>query len=188
MQTNILWSGIEYYSLENCIVDSVNGITVNSTIVGLYKEQIYRVEYLLKLNQSWETSYCYLEAQFNNDVKKFAFEKTHHKWSLNGAYLATFDGCTDVDISLTPFTNSLPINRLHLNVGQEETIDVIHIDILEDNIKHVQQKYRRLSHDVWKYQNIPTDFEAEIKVDDDGFVIDYPQLFTRTLRVASSYQ
>ncbi len=187
MQTNILWSGIEYYSLENCIVDSTDDVVVNSTIVGFYNKQIYRVEYLIKLNQLWETYHCYVKSQFNNEVKTFEFEKGHNKWSLNGQYVNSFDGCTDVDIPLTPFTNSLPINRLQLNPGQEENIDVIYIDIFEDSIKHVKQKYRRISPDVWKYENIPNDFEAEIKVDDDGFVIDYPQLFTRTFRVPSNY-
>ncbi len=188
MQTNILWTGIEYYSLENCIVDSNNGVIVNSTIVGCYKEQLYRVVYLIKLNESWETYYCSVESQFNNEIKKFEFEKNHNKWSLNGKHADSFDGCTDVDIPLTPFTNSLPINRLKLKQGQEKHIDVIYIDLLEDSITHVKQKYRRISSEVYHYENIPNDFEAEIKVDDAGFVMDYPQLFKRTSSIASSYR
>ena len=188
MQTNILWSGIEYYSLENCIVDSTNGVVVNSAIVGLYNKKIYRVDYQIKLNPSWETYYCLVNSQFNNEIKKFEFEKDQNKWLLNGEYFDSFDGCTEVDIPLTPFTNSLPINRLKLNPGQEEDIAIIYIDLLEDSIRRVKQKYRRISSDVYQYENIPNDFEAEIKVDDDGFVIDYPQLFTRTFRVPSNYR
>ena len=187
MQTNILWSGIEYYSLENCIVDSTNGIVVNSAIVGLYNKKIYRVEYQIKLNLVWETYYCFVKSQFDNQIKKFEFEKVQNKWSLNGKHSGSFDGCTDVDIPLTPFTNSLPINRLQLNPGQEKDIDVIYIDLLENNIRPVKQKYRRISSEVYKYENIPNDFEAEIKVDDEGFVIDYPTLFKRDLRVSSNY-
>jgi len=188
MQTNILWSGIEYYSLENCIVDSDDGVIVNSTIVGFYNEQIYRVKYLIKLNKLWETHYCFVKSQFNNEIKKFEFEKDQNQWSLNRKYFDSFDGCTDVDIPLTPFTNSLPINRLKLSLGQEENIDIIYIDLFENSIKHVKQKYRRISSEVYKYENVPNDFEAEIRVDKEGFVIDYPQLFTRTYRVASNYR
>jgi hypothetical protein len=89
----------------------------------------------------------------------------------------------EVDIPLTPFTNSLPVNRLQLVDGQEKNIDVIYIDLLEDSIKKVKQKYRRISAEVYHYENVPNDFEAEITVDEAGFVIDYPQLFTRTARV-----
>src|SRR5436190_1246392 len=140
MQTNILWSGIEYYSLENCIVDSDDSIIVNSTIVGFYNEKIYRIEYLIRLNKSWETYYCLIKSQFNDEIKELEFEKDQNKWSLNGKYIDSFDGCTDVDIPLTPLTNSLPINRLKLSLGQEENIDIIYIDLLEDSIKHVKQK------------------------------------------------
>jgi hypothetical protein len=187
MQTNILWSGIEYYSLENCIIDSTNGVLVNSTIIGFYNEKIYQVRYIIKLNELWETYYCLVKSQFDNEIKSFEFIKDQNRWSLNGEYFDSFDGCTDVDISLTPFTNSLPINRLKLNPGQEEEVDVIYIDLLEDNIKHVKQKYRRFSSELYKYENIPNDFKAEIKVDKSGFVIDYPQLFTQTWKAESNY-
>jgi hypothetical protein len=63
--------------------------------------------------------------------------------------------------------------------GQEKEINVIYIDLLEDSIKKVKQKYRRISAEVYHYENVPNDFEAEITVDGAGFVIDYPQLFTR---------
>lgn len=33
MQTNLLWKGIEYFSLENCLVDiTSDGLTVKSVI------------------------------------------------------------------------------------------------------------------------------------------------------------
>lgn len=182
MQTNILWSGIEYHSLENCIIDSNVDVIVNSIIIGSYNEKIYRVEYLIKLNELWETHYCFVKSQIDSEIKNIEFGKNQNMWSLNGKYFDSFDDCTDVDIPLTPLTNSLSINRLKLNQGQEREIDVIYIDLLEDSIEHVKQKYRRISSEVYKYENIPNDFETEIKVDDAGFVIDYPQLFTRTSR------
>jgi hypothetical protein len=35
----------------------------------------------------------------------------------------------------------LPINRLKINQAQEKEVDVIYIDLLEDNIRQVKQKY-----------------------------------------------
>ena len=190
MQSNILWFGIEYYSLENCIIDSKNdSITIKSTILGLYNEKLYQVKYVINLNQSWQVYFCCVESQFNNRVKSFEFSKDQNqKWSLNGKYQPEFDGCMDVDIPLTPLTNSLPINRLGLNDGQEEKIDVIYIDLLDENIRPVKQKYKRISTEIYKYENIPNDFEAEIKVDNLGFVVDYPQLFKRKIKISSNYR
>jgi uncharacterized protein len=41
------------------------------------------------------------------------------------------------------------------------------------------QRYTRLATNTWLYESLDSDFSREIKVDDDGFVIDYPGLFTR---------
>ena len=190
MQSNILWSGIEYYSLENCIVDSNSGsVSIRSTILGLYLDKLYQVKYKIQLNPFWQTYYCLVEAQFDDEIKSFEFSKNEkEEWSLNGKYQPEFDGCLDVDIPLTPLTNSLPINRLQFKQNQEEKIDVVYIDLLENEIRRVKQKYQRISNEIYKYENIPNDFEAEIKVDNLGFVIDYPQLFKRTIRISSNYR
>lgn len=181
MQTNILWSGIEYYSLENCIIDSQNdGITINSTIIGFYNDIIYRVEYIIRLDRSWQTFYCLVKSQIDHQSKKIEFIKNKNGWTLNGQFRPEFNACLDIDIALTPFTNSLPINRLKLKQGQESKVDVIYIDILENNIQHVKQKYSRIADRTYRYENIPNDFEAKIQVDSAGLVIDYPQLFKRT--------
>jgi uncharacterized protein len=97
-----------------------------------------------------------------------------------------FAGCIDIDIPLTPFTNTLPVSRLNLKNGEEQRIKVIYLDILEATIRPVQQKYTRLSPTVYHYENIPNDFEADITVDDRGFVVDYPSLFRRTSVVESA--
>ncbi|WP_366915093.1 putative glycolipid-binding domain-containing protein [Chryseobacterium sp.] len=36
-----------------------------------------------------------------------------------------------IDICVTPFTNTLPINNLLLDIGQSASIDVLYINILE---------------------------------------------------------
>ena len=58
MQTNLLWTGQEYYSLENCLVNTTDiGSQIDSVIIGKYDEKIYRVEYKVKTNKNWETIY-----------------------------------------------------------------------------------------------------------------------------------
>lgn len=128
IQHNILWSGIEYYSLENCIVETTpDDIIINSIIVGLYNNEIYRVNYDIVLDQNWLTKSCLIEARINNKFKRVDLIKKGNGWLLNGEIRQEFDNCTDVDIPLTPLTNSLPINRLKLSVGQETTVDIIYI-------------------------------------------------------------
>lgn len=185
MQKNILWTGIEYHSLENCIVFVTDaGAKVNSTIVGTYNNIIYKVEYQIMTNQNWETISCKLSARLNDTILNFDFKSDGKgNWSENDKPTEKYNGCIDVDIPLTPFTNTLPIKRLQLNIGDEQIIQVVYLDTLEQQIKAVRQKYRRLSHIEYKYENIPNDFEAVITVDESGLVENYPGLFKRSALV-----
>ena len=71
------------------------------------------------------------------------------------------------------------INRLTPAKNKEGKLNVLYIDVLEEIEKAVNQKYRRLSNNKYKYENIPGDFEAVILADQEGFIIDYPGLFKR---------
>lgn len=189
MQTNILWTGREYYSLENCLVNTTDvGSEINSTIIGAYEGKIYWVEYKVRTNQNWETTFFEVQSRHNNHREHLIFEsdgKGH--WMTGGKQAGQFNGCFDVDIPLTPFTNTLPINRLKLLENQEHQIDVIYLDLLEQRITVVKQKYIRLSNTIYYYQNVPNDFEAKIEVDEQGFVVDYPSLFVRTAKLMTNY-
>ena len=189
MQTNLLWRGREYYSLENCLANiKADGITVNSTIIGYYEEKIYRAEYIIKTNKLWETIYFEINSWHDNKTQLLKFNGDGKgNWTSNGETADEFAGCIDVDIPLTPFTNTLPIKRLNLSKGQSQEIKVIYCDILAENVKAVSQKHTCISDTFYDYENVPNDFEATIQVDNLGFVVNYPSLFVRKAALNSHY-
>ena len=157
MFTNLLWTGTEYHSLENCLVKSVaNGFEIDSIIIGFYQDTIFRVAYKI----------------FESDA--------NGNWKFNGNADKKFSGCIDVDLSLTPFTNTLPVNRLNMDIQNEQVIEVLYCDVLQNEFRKVNQRYIRLSDAIYRFQNVPNDFESEIEVDGNGFIVNYPQLFKRT--------
>ncbi len=184
MQINLLWQSREYSSLENCMVKlTERRCEVSSVIVGTAEGKIFKVEYILKTNQHWQTISLEIESRIENTVQTFRYRSDGKgNWQVNGSIIAEFNGCIDVDIPLTPFTNTLPINRLKLKKDEEQQVKVLYVDLLSEEIKPVFQKYRRLSDTQYKYENVPNDFEAVISVDDLGFVVDYPTLFERLAR------
>jgi len=190
MQTNLLWTGREYYSLENCLVNTTDeGTVINSLIVGKYKETIYRVEYEIYTNKDWQVVSFALSGMHNDQTLHWKLESDGNgHWTKEGRPADEFKGCIDIDIPLTPFTNSLPINRLKLKQGSAQQIRVLYLDVLEQRISVVRQQYMRLSDTEYHYENIPNDFEATITVDASGFVVDYPQLFVRTAAQNSNYR
>jgi uncharacterized protein len=188
MKTNVLWKGREYFSLENCLVaTSREGTSVSSAIVGRYNDKIYKIDYHIVTNLDWETTSVDINILCNGRDWRIQFESDGNgEWKSNGKKQERFAGCIDVDIPLTPFTNTLPIRRLGLTPGQSQEISVIYLDLLEHDIYPVQQKYTHVSQTLYHYENIPNDFEADIQVDDHGLVVDYPLLFERVTEVRVS--
>jgi uncharacterized protein len=83
--------------------------------------------------------------------------------------------CVDVDLSFTPATNTLPIRRLGLEVGEDAEIAVAWLRWPELNVERAVQRYARLARDRYRYTQ--DDFRAELRVDDQGLVLEYEGLW-----------
>ncbi|RYY53129.1 MAG: hypothetical protein EOO09_19070 [Chitinophagaceae bacterium] len=179
MQWSIIWNGRENDSREHCLINSNDsGIKVDSVIIGKNESGIYRVEYALLLDQHWKTISLTASSLHNNIVQHLEYTSDGQgNWTDKGQVVERLQGCIDIDLPLTPFTNSLPVNRLNLAVGAESDVRVVYVDLLSQKISPLTQKYKRISADEYLYQNVPNDFEAVIKTDHEGFVLDYPELF-----------
>ena len=96
--------------------------------------------------------------------------------------ISALDGCIDVDLSCTPFTNTLPIRRLGLPAGQRQLIRVAYVAIPSLTVEPVDQAYTCIElNGKYLYEGIFRQFQAELSVDADGFVEDYPSLFKRAV-------
>jgi hypothetical protein len=99
----------------------------------------------------------------------------------SGEAVSELEGCIDVDISATPFTNTLPIRRLGLEPGEFEELAVAYIRVPELLVGAERQRYGCLrvqgDGELYRFEALPSGFTAELPVDTDGLVIDYPGLF-----------
>lgn len=190
MQFNLLWTGREYYSIENCLIEIPGtGAEITSTIIGCYEEKIYQVDYRIQTNQNWETVLLEIKSRHSNQTQQIRLEGDGHgNWQLNGQPANEFSGCIDVDLPLTPFTNTLPVRRLRLRPNQSREIQVIYCDLLAGQLKPVRQRYTRFSDTAYQYENVPNNFEAIIQVDEFGLVVDYPELFVRTAVLNANFR
>ena len=177
----IIWKGIVNDSLEYLnLIRQGDTFTVESKTIGASKDKIFSVDYYLKINADWTIETFDVTYEVNRTKERIFGKRNADVWVINGLKDSNFAHVKFIDISITPFTNSLPIKNLHLGIGQQQQIGVIYIDILASEIKAVQQKYTRLEERVYKYENIPNDFEANISIDGFGLVEFYPLLFEKT--------
>ncbi|HJZ73290.1 MAG TPA: putative glycolipid-binding domain-containing protein [Vicinamibacterales bacterium] len=92
------------------------------------------------------------------------------------------DAAIDVDLSATPFTNTLPIRRLDLKEGQSADIRAVYVQLPELTVTIDPQRYTCLQRGRrYRYESLDSDFVKDIEIDSDGLVVAYPELFKRVL-------
>jgi hypothetical protein len=99
-----------------------------------------------------------------------------------GRALSELDGAIDVDLSITPFTNTLPIRRLDLTEGQRADIRAVCLRFPDLSVTIDRQRYtclKRGRH--YRYESLDSGFARDIDIDVDGLVVTYPGLFRRLL-------
>ncbi|SMO74111.1 hypothetical protein SAMN06265171_1064 [Chryseobacterium rhizoplanae] len=180
----LIWKGILYQSLEYFNVQSDNkGYNVESRIIGSYKDKIYTVDYRMFIDKNWIVQNFLIESEVNKVKTTLEGKRLQNQWTINNVVNPEFNHFKFIDISLTPFTNTLPINNLNLPENSSQKIDVIYIDILNQHIRPVQQQYTKTASHQYLYENIENDFKAEVSVDESGLVISYPELFEKIVEL-----
>lgn len=180
MQKSILWEGIANDTEEHCSVNFLDaGIMVRSEIEGWSGTIPVYAEYIIRLDLHWNVLEFEIEFHVSDHQHSFhlILDALGNWRDKNGTTYPEFKGYTYVDISLSPFTNSLPINGLGMAVGESREFGLIYIDVMEARMMPDSQKYTKLSNNSYRFENAGGNFTAEIAVDDDGFVTDYPGLF-----------
>ncbi|MEM6577721.1 MAG: putative glycolipid-binding domain-containing protein, partial [Pseudomonadota bacterium] len=105
-------------------------------------------------------------------------------WSdaQSGDDLPALAGCLDVDIGLTPATNTLPIRRLDLAQGETAVLRVVFLPphTSDPGPRVMAQSYTcQKPGTKYRYHGVDSDFTADLEVDARGLVLDYPETFRR---------
>jgi len=178
---NITWKGIENNTIENCQVRWVNeSIIVDSSIRGDVKNMDVAIDYTLRLNDKWVIKSFDLKSNINNSRWEIGLESDGEgRWGVYDEFML-FEPCIDIDISLSPFTNSLPINRVEFNLHQPVQLTILYIDVLEQKMFEDKQVYTKQGATKFVFENDDRRFKAMLDVDRNGFVVHYPGLFFKS--------
>ncbi|MCT1527002.1 putative glycolipid-binding domain-containing protein [Sphingobacterium hotanense] len=177
---SMMWKGLYYDSLEYLNSEIRNEARfVEANIIGFYNGQFWYLNYQVVMGIEWVVKSFHISVELNGEKSTITGQNFKGVWLINDQEVSEFKGFKFIDISLTPFTNTLVINNLFLAGRVEQEVDVIYIDILEREVNAAKQRYTRSSPDRFLFQHLENDFEALILVDGEGFVLDYPEYFKR---------
>ncbi len=181
MKLEVLWRQLVGIGAEHLVLNMNGEIHADSLAVGEIESSAYRIRYQIDCDAKWNVQQLRVEDLLSGKVLALKRVAADRWGAADGKAPGELDGCTDVDIMITPFTNTLPIRRLNLKLGEERDITVIYVRVPGLEISRMQQRYACLSlgenGGTYRYESLASGFTAELKVDTDGLVVDYPNIF-----------
>jgi len=176
----VRWAAEGHNGLEHLVVNETKGgIVADGVVIGDRFGRKYGIRYTVQADRDWVVTGASVEVLGGGRVALLSNRQGN--WSdADGTPLGRLTGCVDVDISATPFTNTLPISRLQLSPGAREVLKVVYIRIPELRLDVVEQAYTCLeSAAKYRHEGLTSGFETVLDVDEDGLVVRYPSLFVR---------
>jgi hypothetical protein len=148
-----------------------------ATVEGVHFAATYRVE----CDAAWRTRVTKARLIGVDDRGiDLTSDGAGHWRDGRGVAVQELDGAIDVDVSATPFTNTLPIRRLDLAEGQTADIRAAYVHLPDLTVTIDPQRYTCLKRSQrYRYESLDSDFVREIDTDADGLVVTYPGLFKK---------
>jgi uncharacterized protein len=189
----VVWRSLQETGLEYCglwsypLPDrSASGWALRGTAVVDYQGVPTEVRYRVICDEQWRTRSVHVGV-VQGEAKRSLRLRTHQdgRWFFGDEEVPQYRGCIDVDLGIGASTNTLPIRRLGLEVGQSAKVDAAWVRFPDLELALLPQRYTRLAEDRYRYESLDSEFTADLVVDDLGLVVHYPQWCER---VAASDQ
>jgi hypothetical protein len=136
-----------------------------------------RLDYVVDCDETFRTSVARVAGWVGTEpvaIEIHADADRH--WTMNGRSVPEVAGCEDVDLSITPATNLLPIRRLSLARGARAPVRAAWLAFPELALAPLDQIYQHVSNGRFHYAS-GNDFTAELETRPDGFVTHYSGLW-----------
>ncbi len=138
-----------------------------------------RISYVLRISPTWQVRQFLLFRDLDEPDLWLGTDGSGRWGEVNGAHRTELDGCTEIDLACTPFTRTLPIRRLRLEVGDAADITCAAIDVETLGVVPVRHRYRRATVRRWEHTDLGSGAVTSFDVDEYGLVRDYPERFRR---------
>jgi uncharacterized protein len=160
----------------------------DSVLIAIDEDNVpFRLSYQLRWDERGLLRRAELQVNKGSEIRSLSLRVDHAGcWKgKHGEHLPHLEGCVDIDIWPTPLTNSFPIWRSQLQLGERQEFRMAWVSAPALTVEVKPQAYTRLEARRYLFESLDgTGFTATLPVDEDGFVLDYPELFSRVaLRV-----
>ena len=175
------WQGPGLGHLRLAVRES--GVVADGFVLGVADGRPFRLSYEVRCDPYWRVRAARVGVPGEPPRVELLSDGEGNWTGPDGRTVSYLQGCEYVDISETPFTNSLPIRRLGLAPGGSAEIAVAYFEEAELQPWPEPQHYTYLEKGdedgTFRFVSLDGGFSADLPVDRDGLVLDYPGQFRR---------
>ena len=185
MIREVMWSAWEKPGLGHLrLAVRESGVVADGLVLGQAEGRPFRLAYDVRCDPYWRVRFVRVGIPGEPPRVELLSDGEGNWAEPDGQAVAYLEGCEYVDISETPFTNTLPIRRLGLAPGESAEVAVAYFDGIELQPWPEPQRYTCLEKvgggGLYRFVSLDGGFTADLPVDADGLVLDYPELFERS--------
>lgn len=172
----LLWQRLDSPSLERFTLEKNPAPVLSGVVVLELEGQPAAVCYQVVTTADWKTRQVAVELAWGDMEKRLELRvDDEQRWWQGEQELTRLRGFYDVDLSVTPATNTLPLRRLELSVGEAREVTAAWVKFPGLELEPLPQRYTRLDKDLYLYKSGDAfaNFSAELNVDDAGLVTEY---------------
>jgi uncharacterized protein len=162
VESHILWHCSLLSSSEHALLAASEdgGYRLQGVAVLPLGELPCHIDYAVTVDRQWRPTQARATITTPSGAREIVL-RSHHGagWEVDGELASHLDGCPDVDFGWTPATNTVPIRRLGLEVGETASITAAWVRFPELDVVASEQWYRRLAVNRWQYTSGEYDYQ-----------------------------
>lgn len=177
----LFWRRCDTAGLERLtVLRSPAGTTITSTILCA-GDGAFRLDHRWELDAGGAATALDLDRWAEDGHRTLSLRRAEGGWLVDGRARPDLAGAEEPDLSATPLCNTFAIRRVPERPGASATFDVCYVDAASLTVARSRQRYDRLGPRRLRYVDLGlhAGFEADLEVDEDGFVLTYEGLFAR---------
>lgn len=149
------------------------------TAIFLYEGKPCCLEYLIECDARGETVTAEVVGEVGEDTIEIEiYVDGDGNWTMNGEPVPGVKGCEDIDLNFSPVTNTLPIRRLKLGIGESRKVNAAWLKFPSFKLEKFPQTYKRIDETTYHYESAGGEFQRDLTVSAFGMVIEYPGIWT----------
>jgi uncharacterized protein len=168
----VVWTSSDPPGIEFCRVGRVRqGWELTGTVARRLRGGLAVISYRVGTDRGWRTERVFVEQDFGGKSGTLDMEKEGSGWRVLGRRAGSLEGCIDVDLQVSPATNTLPLKRAGPGVGSKLWLKAAWVRFPSLKVQPLEQSYERLGEHRYLYRS--DGFESEIEFDEFGLVRRY---------------